>query len=489
MKTLLFILIIMYSVVADSQTYLHPTSGIASTFVGTCMVNTCSGIYYDNGGPGANYSNNIGITTMFGTAGIYRVFCPTSPSMCVRLTFTTFSVECANPPCTTCWDYLTITNSPTQNGPVLFQGCSNGALPPGNPFTASNSSGCLSVRFFSDASVNRPGWSANISCVSCTHAPGGQNNDCTNFTAICSNSSFSGNSTGPGFNSESCTGCTAGGENYSNWYFFQVQTGGTFGFTINPLSPTGDYDYALYGPNVTCTSLGTPIRCSYAANTGPTGLGNGATDTSEGVTGDAWTSTISVTAGQTFYLMINQWEATANGFTINFGGSASLNCAVLPVELKSFQCETFNNGNFVSFETLNEINTEFYSIERAGDDFVFEEIAKIPSRRTASQYVFMDEKPLFGNNYYRLVQYGKDRTRNELGKITSCQNYNRKKYFYRTFDLSGKLILESEYEGNDLEKHLRSNNSIPAGVYFIHLFESSSNTSQGTVFKFFKTLE
>lgn len=101
----------------------------------------------------------------------------------------------------------------------------------------------------------------------------------------------------------------------------------------------------------------------------------------------------------------------------------------------------------------------------------------------------MDEKPLYGNNYYRLVQYGKERSRNELGKLTSCQNYFSKKFFYRTFDLSGKLILESEYEGNDIEKHLKSNDKIPAGVYFIHLYENSNNTSHGTVFKFFKTLE
>jgi hypothetical protein len=74
-----------------SQVYLHPTSGLASTFVGNCMVNTCSGTYYDNGGAGSNYANNIN--------QIYRVFCPTSPSMCVRLTFTSFNVECANPPC------------------------------------------------------------------------------------------------------------------------------------------------------------------------------------------------------------------------------------------------------------------------------------------------------------------------------------------------------------------------------------------------------
>jgi len=69
----------------NSQTFLHPTSGIANTYVGACMVNACSGTYYDNGGSGGNYSNNIN--------SIYRVFCPTSPSNCVRLTFTSFDVE------------------------------------------------------------------------------------------------------------------------------------------------------------------------------------------------------------------------------------------------------------------------------------------------------------------------------------------------------------------------------------------------------------
>jgi hypothetical protein len=43
-------------------------------------------------------------------------------------------------------------------------------------------------------------------------------------------------------------------------------------FKIDPLVNTQDYDFALYGPNVTCTSLGTPLRCSYAAVTGNTGL-------------------------------------------------------------------------------------------------------------------------------------------------------------------------------------------------------------------------
>lgn len=465
----------------SGQTYLHPTSGLAQTYVGNCMVNTCSGTYVDNGGTGSNYSNNINLT--------YRVFCPTSPNQCIRLNFTSFNVECANPPCTVCFDYLRITDSPTQNGPILFQGCSSGALPAGNPFTASNSSGCLSVRFYSNNSVTRPGWVANISCVPCTQAPSGQNNDCSNATAICSNASFSGNSSGPGFTSESCTGCTVGGENYSNWYFFQVTTGGSLTFTITPVSSTGDYDFALYGPNVTCATLGSSISCNYAANTGGTGLQVGATQTSQGVLGTPWNAPLTVSAGQTYYLMINQWEATANGFTLSFGGSASLNCAVLPVEIKNFQCESYRNGILVYFETLNEFNTEYFIVERAGDNLKFEEIQKISAKKMPSGYVLFDENPKYGNNYYRLVQMGPDRSRNEIdGRVTSCGYYYMKNYFFRIFDMSGKLIKEGNYEGDNIREHL-SELKMEKGIYMVHLYDGNGKREAGQIFKWVKAEE
>ncbi len=68
-----------------AQTYLHPTTGVAGTYSGGCQVHTCSGNYYDNGGPGGNYSNNIN--------WIYWTFCPNNSTQCLRMQFTSFDVE------------------------------------------------------------------------------------------------------------------------------------------------------------------------------------------------------------------------------------------------------------------------------------------------------------------------------------------------------------------------------------------------------------
>ena len=194
-----------------ANSFLHPTTGLQGTFVGSCMAVTCDALYYDDGGCSSDYSNSIN--------QIYRTFCPDVAGNCVTATFTQFDVEAAGPGCggvPGCWDALIVNNGPTQNSPQIFGGC--GTAIPG-PFTSTDPSGCLTFRFCSDGAFPRPGWAINLSCTPCAGPNGSDNNDCANNTAICSDASFTGSSSGPGITSEGCAGCQLS-ENYSTWYLF-----------------------------------------------------------------------------------------------------------------------------------------------------------------------------------------------------------------------------------------------------------------------------
>ncbi|MBA4239260.1 MAG: hypothetical protein C0448_00935 [Sphingobacteriaceae bacterium] len=314
-KVFTFLLLFVFAY-SYSQTFILPSTGVQSTFSGGCPVGTCSGTLLDPGGA-ANYPNNIN--------QIYQTFCPTTPGNCMQVTFSAFNTENG-------FDYLTIGNGPAQNSAVFIGAPANASGQimgtPAVPFsyTANNSSGCLTFRFRSDFVTNRPGFTASLTCVPCGAALATGNSDACASTFICSNLGFNDVSNGPGINpTEGCggTNCVTG-ENYSNWYTFTPSTSGSLTFTLNPNTVSDDFDYALFGPNVSCGALGTPVRCSYAANTGNTGLGNGAADVSEDVNGNGWTSPVNVVAGQTYMLMVNNWTAGGAGFNILFGGTASL---------------------------------------------------------------------------------------------------------------------------------------------------------------------
>ncbi len=316
MKKLYTLLFSILFVATFAQTFILPSTGVQNTYSGGCPVGTCSGTLLDPGGAG-NYPNNVN--------QIYQVFCPTTPGTCIQATFTSFNTELG-------YDFLTIGNGPAQNSAVFTGAPANASGQiwgtPTVPFsyTANNSSGCLTFRFNSDATVNRPGFTASLSCVPCGAAQPAGNSDACAASFICSNLGFNDVSYGPGLNpTEGCAGSSCvTGETYSNWYTFSAATSGSLTFTINPNTGSDDFDYAIFGPNVSCGALGNPLRCSYAANTGNTGLGNGALDTSEDVTGNGWTSPMTVTAGQTYMLMINNWTAGGAGFNILFGGTATL---------------------------------------------------------------------------------------------------------------------------------------------------------------------
>jgi len=460
-----FLFVLLAPGMVLAQTYTHNTTGIASTYAGACMVNTCSGTYYDNGGAGGNYSANIN--------AIYRTFCPSTPGMCVRATFTSFSMNdtyflCFGP--SSCCDYLQILNGPAQNSPALYNNCTSS---PGT-ITASNGSGCLTFRHTSDGSVQLAGWAATLSCVACAGGPTGTTNqDCPNAVQVCADTPISSTVNGPGLVSESCVGCTgAGGEVYSSWYVFQVASSGTLGLTIDPTTNSDDYDFALYGPGVTCGALGSPIRCSYAANSNNTGMGNGAVDVSEDVAGDAWVSTLPVTAGQVYYLMVNQWTPTAAGFTLdwNLTSGASLNCTPLSIELKDFYCKQDERNMAVTWTTVSEKNSDYFILEKSEDGVNFFPLLQTDAQgesNTPTDYYFYDNHPIVGNNYYRLTEVDQNGEKTTFDMTVG--NFSLDKLRIKTLRIytqSGNLVKEAN--GEDLDVKAAFNDIIlPDGIYIL----------------------
>jgi hypothetical protein len=397
-KRFAFLILILTTLGLSAQTYTHPTVGVASTYNGACLVSTCSGTYYDNGGAGGNYAASVN--------NIYRTFCPNAAGMCLRATFTSFSMNdtyflCFGP--SSCCDYLSILNGPAQNSPALYSNCTSS---PGT-VTASSANGCLTFRFVSDGSVQLAGWAATLSCVACGGGPSGTtNSDCAYATPICSDITFSDAATGPGIVAEGCSGCNTS-EVYTNWYRIQIATSGTLAFTVNPNVNSDDFDPVVYGPGVTCGSLGTPIRCSYAAasGTGNTGLGGGALDTSEDVGGDQWVAPLNVLAGEVYYVLINGWSATAgsNGFALNWTGTAGLNCGVLSAEISDFTGEYLPDQatTELAVYTAAENGLDKLVIERKSDGRDWSAIHEFDAAGDQSMYLFYDPRPAQGINHYR----------------------------------------------------------------------------------------
>jgi hypothetical protein len=394
--------------------YTHPTTGIQSTYVGACMENTCTGTYYDDGGAAGVYSNNIN--------QIYRTFCPNTPYSAIRATVTMLDVEYTG---LTCNDALYVQNGPGQGSPVMWAGCGT-TLPSnvltgagawgGGVFTSTHSSGCLTFRFASGASsAGGPwdGWQINLECVPFPGGPSGTTNtDCNNAVAICSDISASSFTYGPGLTSDACTGCVTT-EYFTEWYRIKIATGGILELEIVP-NGVSDLDFAFYRAN-SCGTLGDPIRCSYAARTSPgkTGMRDapGTLDYSEDVYGDQWVQEVAVLAGETYFLMINEWDKpNPNQYTLNWdlSAGASFDCSILlPVSMLDFYAYRNEENVDLKWITATEINNNYFTVERSDDCIQFVPVGIVKgagNSDTIRHYSFTDANPLKGRGYYRIRQ-------------------------------------------------------------------------------------
>ena len=106
---------------------------------------TCSYLFYDDGGPNSNYSDNRNYTL---------TFFPDTEGAKIKVDFLSFNTE-SN------YDYLKIYDGTSTSSAMI--GSYTGGNSPGT-VVASNAQGALTFNFTSDSYSSEPGWEAVVSC-------------------------------------------------------------------------------------------------------------------------------------------------------------------------------------------------------------------------------------------------------------------------------------------------------------------------------------
>lgn len=304
----------------------------------------------------------------------------------------------------------------------------------------------------------------------CIREPYDINNDCDSATQVCTDLGFPGNSSGFGVQEldASNRGCLAGNEHESSWYLINIGTSGTLQFTISPSNGSDDYDFAVWGPNETCPPSTTPIRCSWAAgggNTGVnTGLNGGSPETSEGSGGDRYVDDMNVLAGEYYTLLVDNYTSSSSPFDFTFGGSAGISCVPLPVELYSFQGHFEEGANVLTWITKSESNNAYYSVEHSVDGINWNLLGNYEGAGNSSktlEYTYKDYNFIDGLNYYRLYQTDFDGKRVLLGSV-SIYNGTQGKEVIRILNTMGQEVDDSYsgvkiyyYKDGSVEKKMR----------------------------------
>ena len=83
----------------------------------------------------------------------------------------------------------------------------------------------------------------------------------------------------------------------------------------------------------------------------------------------------------------------------------------LPVRLDNFEAIAAKQTVLVKWQTLSEINSDYFFMQRAGESGIFESVAKLDAQENSSEtryYAWTDKAPLSGSSYYRIAMYDQD---------------------------------------------------------------------------------
>ncbi len=204
-------------------------------------------------------------------------------------------------------------------------------------------------------------------------------NDCVNSITVCGNENFVSGASGSG-NIQEVAAC-GGFEHNSLWLKINIAQSGTLGFNLVPSNPaiSVDYDFWIYGPNVNCTALGSPIRCC-TTNPGLAGLTSNitgmigttlVTQSGPGANGNGFVRWLDVLVGQSYYIAIDR-PVGDGGFEIQWTGTAMSGTGAFPIPPTANSISDYKVCSNVSNIGIFDLNTVRSSIN---SDLVDNEIS------------------------------------------------------------------------------------------------------------------
>lgn len=167
----------------------------------------------------------------------------------------------------------------------------------------------------------------------------------------------------------------------------------------------------------------------------------------------------------------------------------------LPLQFVSFTAKLQNNKGLLEWRTANELNCDYFDIEKSTNGRNFTAIGRVDAKNAASNsYTFIDEQLSYGTNYYRLLQVDKDGKSTYSSTVILNTNKQNAEVFtvypnpvkqqatvnitsnteervtLQVFNTLGKLVLSKNvqlFSGNQsINLDMKQ---LPAGVYSISL--------------------
>jgi len=285
-----------------------------------------------------------------------------------------------------------------------------GYFPSGGSYSQTNpikSTGqCMSFYFSISGTETNPGFEAYVSCCTADEIAGcGNSNTAGNaFTEMidnyCSENQigdvYSLKSGQSDSDSRDCTTLS------SNQTFYEITCdgdGGMLTVDVGPNDNGGTVDAALYGPiSGGCPNYtgGSQVACESDMDPNPI--------------------TVPVNADDVYLLVI----AGENRGSFDIVGSGTAFESTVPITLLEFNGEAIGKDVQLTWSSANEINNDFFTIERSKNGVDFEKISDVSSKGNSSQtqkYEFLDSRAYIGSSYYRLSQTDLDGTYTELAII------------------------------------------------------------------------